>query len=60
MCDKCDWQELLSQIETMQESGDYDWAGDTLSGIQDTVEKREHCTDNQQGAIDNIEDSINR
>ncbi len=60
MCAKCGYEDLLAQIETMQESGDYDWAADTLLGIQETVSDREHCTGPQQFAIDNIEESINR
>ena len=60
MCQNCDWQDLIERIDEMVGSGDYDWAEDTLTGIRDTVEEREHCSERQTEAVDNIEESLKR
>ena len=41
MCDDCNWQELLEEIEEMQAAGGYEFAHHTLSGIYETVEANE-------------------
>lgn len=58
MCDCCDWEELLERIEVLQDDKRYEFAADTLSGIYGWVEEREHCTEAQQRAIDNIAGSV--
>jgi len=58
MCSKCDWEDVLSQIEEMLDDPDYDFARDTLEGIKEWVEEREHCTVRQRTAVENIYDSI--
>lgn len=52
--------DLLEQIERLQNSGDYGWASDTLEGIYTTVEECGMATENQQRAIDNIEEGGRR
>lgn len=60
MCINCGWEDLLSKIDGMLDTGDFEWAENTLTGIHDTVESREHCTERQCEAIDNIENSLDR
>jgi hypothetical protein len=60
MCQNCDWENLIERIDEMVNSGDYDWAEDTLTGIRDTVEERQHCSERQVEAVDNIEESLKR
>lgn len=51
---------LLEHVEEMQNSGNYDWASETLEGIQETVEKTGTVSEAQQRAIDNIEEGGQR
>ena len=57
MCDDCNWHELLEEIEEMQATGGYEFAHHTLSGIYETVEANEHCTERQREAVNNIRNS---
>jgi hypothetical protein len=57
MCDDCNWHELLEEIEEMQAAGGYEFAHHTLSGIYETVEEKEHCTERQREAVENIRNS---
>ncbi len=52
--------QLLEQIETLQNSGEYDWASETLEGIHETMEERGYATEAQQQAIENIEEGGRR
>ena len=52
--------QLLTQIEEMQNSGDYTWASDSLEGIYTTVEAAGYATEGQQRAVDNIEEGGRR
>jgi len=54
MCQDCKWGDLLADINDMIESGEYDWAEDTLGGIADWIEENEHCTPGQRTAVENI------
>jgi hypothetical protein len=54
MCDECDWESTIETIDELLESGDADWAADTLEGIRETVAEREHCTERQEEAVENI------
>lgn len=56
----CDYTGLLSQIEQMQDTGDFEWADDTLSGIHQTVSDNEHATDAQKTAVENIANARRR
>lgn len=50
-----EWKEILQKIEKMVDSGDYEWADETLLGIGETIEDTEYVTDGQREAIQNIE-----
>ena len=54
MCDECDWEEFLEDINDLLDMGEHEWATDTLEGIRETVESMEHCTEAQRQAIENI------
>ena len=54
MCDFCDWEELLDEIDEMLEEEIYEFAVDTLEGIRDWVSDNEHCTEAQKDAVKNI------
>jgi hypothetical protein len=49
--------ELVRRIDALLESGEYNWAEDTLTGIRETIEKTGCVTEKQLTAIDNIEKS---
>lgn len=51
---------LLRQIDELLEDRAYEWAEDTLTGIQSTVERTGKCTDGQRRAVQNIEDARTR
>lgn len=57
MCDKCGWEELLETIEEMLEDDTYEFAADTLEGIEEWVNDNEHCTPRQEEAVENIRSS---
>jgi hypothetical protein len=57
MCDDCNWHELLEETEEVQTAGRYEFAHHTLSGIYETVEANEHCTERQRKAVNNIRNS---
>ena len=54
MCDTCEWEENLEELNELCENPDYEWANDTLSGIAEWVEKKQHITEKQIDAIGNI------
>jgi hypothetical protein len=58
MCEDCDYEDLISTIDDLLDDDRYEFASDTLSGIHDTVEEKEHCTDNQRQAVENIQNSV--
>lgn len=47
--------DFLERIEELLDTGDYDWARETLEGIYKTVEDSERVTPGQITAVDNIE-----
>ncbi len=59
MCRRCDFEEHLGTIEEMIDSGDYDFAYDTLDSIAGWVRKAGHITPKQIAAVANIQDSSN-
>ena len=59
MCEGCDWEELLVEIDDLMDNPDYEFAQDTLKGIWDWVADKEHCTETQQDAVKNIANSVN-
>jgi hypothetical protein len=50
---------FITRIEELYHEG-YDWAGDTLSGILETVQRTGRVTEGQRRAVDNIENSRGR
>ncbi|MHB9144684.1 MAG: hypothetical protein ACYC5Y_05035 [Symbiobacteriia bacterium] len=54
MCEACGYRETVAQIKDMLDSGDYEWAEDTLEGILEWVERNRHVTDRQKEAVQNI------
>ena len=53
MCDTCEHEEVLEELNELCTDPDYEWANDTLSGIAEWVEKNEHVTEKQLDAIEN-------
>jgi hypothetical protein len=49
------WRAFLRTVEGLLETGEYDWAFDSLDGMRQTVEHFRRVTDGQQRALDNIE-----
>ena len=60
MCSRCNWEDLLEQIDRLLDDSDYEFATDTLGGIREWLEENQHCTDRQREAVENIEESLNR
>lgn len=54
MCDTCEHEEVLEDLNEMCADPNYDWANDTLSGIAEWVEENRHVTEKQIDAIRNI------
>ncbi len=57
MCDHCQWEDLLEEIEGICNAGGYEFADRTLTGIYDRVKENQHCTEKQKIAIENIKRS---
>ncbi len=57
MCDECGWEDVATTIDELLEDSEYDWARDTLEGIQEWVSENEHCTPGQEQAVKNISNS---
>lgn len=55
-----DWYRLWMRIEDLLSDPKYNYAGDTLKGIQETIERTQRVTDGQRRAIDNIEEGGER
>lgn len=54
MCDDCDWEQWVDDIEELANKKRYSWAADTLVGIMDWVEENQHITEKQILSINNI------
>jgi hypothetical protein len=54
MCNACSWEAALDELDDMLSSGDFDWASETLEGIQEWIKENEHATEGQLTAIGNI------
>lgn len=57
MCESCQWKETVERLDELINDDDhrFSFAFDTLSGIKTTVTQREHITERQLSAINNIE-----
>jgi len=60
MCNFCDWRGLVETIDEMLLNEAYQFAEDTLNGIEDWVGERSHCTEKQKEAVENIKRSKTR
>jgi hypothetical protein len=58
MCDACEWEDQLEELNDLCSDSDYEWANDTLSGIAEWVEEHGHVTDRQLDAIENIKAKV--
>jgi hypothetical protein len=61
MCQECEWEKFVEYMDNnILGDPDFDWATDTLEGIRETVEEKEHITDRQREAVENIEAAVER
>lgn len=58
MCDSCGWADELEEIEELLLDSEYGFAEDTLTGIAEWVEEKEHITEKQIAAISNIRRAV--
>ena len=58
MCDTCEWEDTLEELNELCADNDYSWANDTLSGIAEWVEEHGHVTGKQIDAIENIKSRV--
>lgn len=57
MCNRCNWNDHLEEIEGMIHEPEYDFAIDTIEGIYDWVFKNHHITEKQTEDIENIKNA---
>ena len=60
MCDDCDWEQVLAQIDDLIHVEDKPWIGETLDGIRHSILNREHVTTGQASEVQRIENIIDR
>jgi len=58
MCQKCEWRDVLAELDDLCADNDYEWANDTLAGIGEWVEEHQHVTKGQIDAIENIKGRV--
>jgi hypothetical protein len=58
MCDTCEWDVVLTELQDICEADEYQWANETLAGIAGTIEKAGHVTEKQLTAIANIKRAV--
>ncbi|MFA6509976.1 MAG: hypothetical protein WCV62_05925 [Candidatus Peribacteraceae bacterium] len=58
MCDTCEWEEQLEELNELCADNDYEWANETLSGIAEWVEEKKHITAKQMDAIGRIKAAV--
>jgi hypothetical protein len=54
------WYQFIVEIEDLLATGKYNWAAETLEGIQRTVEEAHRVTPGQRKAVENIEATKDR
>ena len=54
MCTTCGYDKVLNTIVELIDDGDFDYALDTLNGIAENIEQKEHVTVGQFTAVENI------
>lgn len=69
MCDECDYEQLLDDIDTLvgdveelpEEGTDFAISVDEKArAIRATVTEHEHCSQKQKDAIANMQDGVNK
>ena len=60
MCEHCEWESLIEQIDEAIEGENCGFALETLEGIREWCAEHEHCTEGQQNAVQNIIDAAER
>jgi hypothetical protein len=60
MCQECNWEDFLEEINDHIADSDFDWAEETLSGIGETVGNWQHATEGQKEAVANIVEAVER
>jgi hypothetical protein len=54
------WFQFCEEIDQLLDTGEYAWAFDTLTGIQDSVRAYRVVTDGQRRAVENIRTARDR
>jgi len=54
VCETCEWEKVVEQIDELLQDDRYSFAIDTLEGIREWCVKNEHVTPKQADAIENI------
>lgn len=49
------WYQFVARIDELLTSHEYDWAHESLTGIQETVTSTRRVSEGQRRAVDNIE-----
>ena len=58
MCEGCRWSEWADVLDEMGAEACFDFASDTIGGIEEFVKDKEHITDGQKRALVNIWRSV--
>ena len=58
MCEACRWSEWKDVVDEMMGEPRFDFASDTIEGIEEFVMEREHITDGQKRALVNVWRSV--
>ncbi len=54
MCNHCDFENVKGRIEDLLESGEVNFAQETLENIYSWIEENDHVTPKQRQAVENI------
>ncbi len=58
MCQSCEWEATVKELNELCDDSDFEFAFETLSGIMEWVEKSHHVTEKQIAAIANIKRAV--
>lgn len=58
MCTSCDWEDYNDLCDEMLTEDKYDFAAETIESIQNWIIEKEHITERQKAALDNINGSV--
>jgi len=59
MCDQCDWEDKVNEMEEMCDDPTYDFCLDTIESMLDRIETNQHITKKQIEAVENIKAAVN-